>query len=78
MQNEKVKAFVQEYGTANLMLKLGVSYQAIQTWIGGKNIPRPNRAQEMVRLSKGKLTMLDIYATKEQNERAATADKLSA
>lgn len=57
--------WVEEFGgPVKLAYTLGVSDFAVRHWLNGLGTPKVTNIQELIKLSKGKLTFEDIVAAK--------------
>jgi transcriptional regulator with XRE-family HTH domain len=54
--------YVQNVGQCELARQLGLTQGATQAWASGRSRPNPDRAAELVVLSRGELTFEQIYA----------------
>lgn len=54
-------AWVREFGTGRLRRELQVTKSAVHAWVAGVISPRPKKAERIVELSQGKLTLEMIY-----------------
>lgn len=63
-------SFVGEYGVSRLTADLAaagqpVTCKAVYHWIGGRHVPRLDRAVEISRLSEGRVSLADIYGQRD-------------
>lgn len=63
-------SFVSAFGVRRLTLKLGergqpVTPKAVHEWLAGRSAPTPARAVEIVTLSAGSVTLMDVYQHRE-------------
>ena len=55
--------FISELGDSQAALLFNVKERTVASWRRGENFPRATKAQEIVALTKGKVSMDGIYAT---------------
>lgn len=56
--------WVQDFGIKKLAKELDITPSAVYHWLRGTVVPRPDKAQEMVALSKKRLTLEQVYQHK--------------
>lgn len=54
--------FIDEVGIAEAARQLKVSYSAAAMYRRGQRVPRPDKAREMEKRTKGRVTVAEIYA----------------
>lgn len=54
-------SWVGTYTVPRLCSDLGVTSNAVYSWVAGRHIPDPARASAMVELSRGAISMQQIY-----------------
>lgn len=59
-------SFIGEYGVSRLTRALAAAGQpvtpfAVYKWLGGRHVPRLDRAVEISRISEGRVSLADIY-----------------
>ena len=60
---EKFTRWVDEFGRANLARELNITWGAVHQWYRGATRPKPEHANRIIELSKGKLKLEDLYRT---------------
>lgn len=53
--------WIQDFGVGQVSEEIGVSRNAVYEWVAGRAKPRPENAETMAELSRGRLTIADIY-----------------
>jgi hypothetical protein len=53
--------WVGEVSVARISQGVGVTNKAVYGWLAGVTTPRANRAMELVRLSRGRLSLEDVF-----------------
>lgn len=53
--------WIQDFGVDRVSTEIQVSPNAVYEWVAGRTAPSPDRAQELVRLSGGSLSLEDVY-----------------
>lgn len=61
----KLKAYIEWKGDEFCAELFGVKLRTIGSWRRGERIPRPHLANEIVRLTKGKVQLEDIYVAED-------------
>jgi DNA-binding transcriptional regulator YdaS (Cro superfamily) len=56
-------AFIDEVGMSEAAKQLKASYSAVAMWRRRDRIPRPKKAVDIERRTKGRVTVAEIYAT---------------
>jgi len=70
-------SWIGDFGVSRIVIELGrspdtaVTPQAVYGWLAGETSPLPSRAQALVELSQGSLTMDAIYAHRQELSKTA-------
>lgn len=66
----KLNEFIKEYGGATkLAAKLNMGEQAVRVWMRGDGSPSAKVIDEIIKISKGKLTFDDIFKCSTRNQK---------
>lgn len=67
----KLSEYIKETGHEAASRLFGVSIWTIKAWRFGDRLPRPAKANEIVRITRGKVTLSEIYGPQPSSEKAA-------